>query len=307
MTTEPGSSRVVITGGTGLIGRALAAKLVESGRDVVVVSRSANPEGVPGGCRVARWDGSSAGALVSELDGAAAIVNLAGESIAGGRWGVERKRRILDSRIAAGGAVIEAIGQAKRRPELLLQASAVGFYGDRGDEELDESSSAGTGFLAETTAAWEKSTAGVEELGARRVLLRTGLVLARDGGALAAMTPPFRLGLGARLGGGRQWMPWIHLEDELAAIVHLLERRDARGPFNLCAPRPATNAEFTRAVAKALHRPAFLAAPAAVLRLVLGEMAILVLGGQRLHPRRLLDSGFAFRFPALGPALANLL
>lgn len=307
MTPDSASSRVVITGGTGLIGRALSSRLAASGLDVVVLSRRSPEETrVPRGCRVVRWDGVSSASWVAEADGALAIVNLAGESIAGGRWTKTRQRRIVGSRVAAADAVVDAVGQARRRPEVVLQASAVGFYGDRGDEPLDESSRAGSGFLAETTLAWERATARVEELGMRRVLLRTGLVLARDGGALAAMTPPFRFGLGGRLGDGRQWMPWIHLDDEVGAIVHLLERREARGPFNLCAPEPATNAAFTRALAQVLHRPAFCAAPAAALRLVLGEMSNLVLGGQRVRPRRLLESGFSFRFPELSGALENL-
>lgn len=301
------SSRIVIPGGTGLIGRALAAALVARGEDVVVLSRRPVADlRLPPGVRGVLWDGRTSAGWLEEADGAAAIVNLAGESIAGGRWTADRKRRIVESRVDATGAVIEAIERAKRRPRALLQASAVGFYGDRGGEALDESSGPGAGFLAETTAAWERASEAAESLGARRVLLRTGLVLALDGGALAAMVRPFRFGLGARLGSGAQWMPWIHVDDEVAAIEFLLREESARGAFNLCAPAPVTNTEFTRLLARTLRRPAFAAAPAVALRALLGEMAVLVLGGQRLMPRRLLEAGYRFRFPKLDAALADL-
>lgn len=307
MSAPRAGSRVVIPGGTGLIGDALSAALANAGHDVVVLSRR-SPETLrlPTGCRALRWDGKTASGWGAEVDGAQAVVNLAGESIAGGRWSAERKRRILDSRLAAAAAVNEAISAAKVRPRALLQASAVGFYGDRGAEVLDEGSAAGTDFLAETAVAWERASAPVEELGVRRVLLRTGLVLALHGGALAAMSTPFRLGLGARLGSGDQWMPWIHLADEVAAIEFLLRTESARGPFNLCAPSAVTNAEFTRLLARTLSRPAILPAPAFAIRALLGEMAVLVLGGQRARPCRLLDAGFRFRYDTCEPALREL-
>jgi hypothetical protein len=298
--------KVVVAGGSGRIGRALAAELAGEGREVVVLSRRAGGDAAPGGRSVA-WDGRTVGAWAAELEDAAGVVNLAGEDIAGGRWTEARKRRLLDSRVATTGALVEAIRRARRPPAALLQASAVGYYGNRGDEALDEDSAPGTGFLPEICVAWEGASAPVEALGVRRVVLRTGLVLARDGGALPEMARPFRLGVGGPLGDGRQWMPWIHLADETGAIRHLLARADQRGPFNLVAPEPATNEAFSRALARALGRPSLLRAPAFALRLALGEMADMLLGGQRPAPRRLLEAGYRFRFPALDPALADLL
>jgi uncharacterized protein (TIGR01777 family) len=310
MSARPAAPKVVIAGGTGLIGSALAATLARDGYDVVVLSRRAGPPpGGPAGVRSVRrvvWDGRSTKGWLDEASGAGALVNLAGESIAGGRWSAARKHRILESRRLAAAAMLEALERAPAPPRVLLQASAVGFYGDRGDEPLDDSSAPGSGFLAETTIEWERASEPAEALGVRRVLLRTGLVLAREGGALRAMALPFRCGLGARMGSGRQWMPWIHLADEVAAISFLVANEATRGPFVLAAPAPATNAAFTRALARVLHRPALFVAPGFVLRLILGEMAILVLGGQRLAPRRLLEAGFRFRFPELAPALADL-
>ena len=296
------AERIVLTGGSGLIGRALTAELAGEGHEVLVVSR--RPErvaGLPSGARALAWEELPAGA-----DGAAALVNLAGEPIAGGRWTAERKRRIVESRRRAAEACLAALAAAASRPPVLLQASAVGFYGARGDEALDEGSAPGAGFLAETSAAWEASSAGAEALGVRRVLLRTGVVLDPRGGALAKMLPPFRLGLGGPLGSGQQWMPWIHLADQVAAMRFLLARPDLSGPFLLVAPAPARNREFARALGRALGRPALLPAPSAALRLLFGEMAEVVLGGQRARPARLLAAGFAFRFPELDGALADL-
>ncbi len=300
--------RVVVSGGTGLIGAALVRRLIEAGREVVVLTRGAVAEGIlPPGARALRWNGHDAAGWGEAVDGAAALINLAGEPIAGGRWTAARKRRIVTSRQQACAALLEAVRAARARPGVLLQASAVGFYGDRADEVLDEASAPGSGFLAETTVAWERASAPFEALGVRRVLLRTGIVLARAGGALPRLLLPLRFGLGGALGSGRQWMPWIHLEDEIAAILWLLERQELAGPFNLTAPQPATNAELTREAARRLGRPALLRAPAWALRGALGELAEAVLGSQRALPRRLLASGFRFRYSELAPALDALL
>lgn len=304
--------RVVITGGSGLIGGALARDLGAAGHDAVVLSR--NPERVgalPPGVRAAGWDGLTAKGWVDLLDEQTAIVHLAGESIASGRWTEERKRRIRDSRVQSGKAVSEAIRQAPRKPRALLQSSAVGYYGPRGDDELAEDQPAGRGFLADVSVEWEASTADVEALGVRRVLLRTGVVLDRHGGALPKMAMPFRLLAGAPLGSGRQWLPWIHMADEVGAIRLLLERDDARGPFNLTAPRPVTNKQFGDALERVLRRPSPLQAlglgvPEPVFRAMLGEMADAVLNSQRVVPKRLLELGYAFRFPDLDSALRDL-
>jgi len=299
--------RIVITGGTGLIGGAVAREMGGAGHEVVVLSRDlAKVKGLPANTRAVQWDGKTGAGWSSLLDGDTAIVHLAGESIAAGRWTQSRKRRIRESRVESGRAVLEAIRQAKEKPKALLQGSAVGYYGPCGDEVVTEGHAPGSDFLADVCVDWEASTAGAEALGVRRALLRTGIVLSRDGGALPKMSLPFKLGAGGPLGGGRQWLPWIHLADEVGAIRFLLERDDARGPFNLSAPQPLTNRDFSRALGKALHRPSLAPAPGFALRLVLGEMADMLLNGQRAVPQRLLEIGYSFRFPEALQALRNL-
>jgi len=303
--------RVVITGGSGLIGRAVAAPLAAEGNDVVVLSRDpARVRGLPAGVRAAHWDSHSAAGWETLLEGRSAVINLAGEAIAAGRWTEERKRRIRASRVDAGRAVVDAVRLAAeegRAPAVVVQASGIGYYGDTGDQEIGEDHPPGGDFLAEAAIAWEASTAEVETFGVRRVVLRTGVVLDREGGALAKMLPLFRLGLGGPLGGGRQWFPWIHMADEVGAILFLLATAAASGPFNLCAPRPVQNRDFARTLGRQLRRPTILPAPAPALRLALGELAEALLTGQRAHPHRLLAAGYPFRHPDLPEALADLL
>jgi uncharacterized protein (TIGR01777 family) len=301
---------ILIAGGTGLLGRALTQRLLLEGREVIVLSRSvahaSGPTGFPPGCRWAVWDGRTADGWGDLANGAAAIVNLAGESIAAGRWSRARKASIVRSRQQATAAILAAIGQASRRPEALIQASAIGYYGDRAEELLTESAAPGEGFLATTTRDWEAASEGCARFGVRRVVVRTGIVLAREGGALPKMLLPFRLGAGAILGSGRQWMSWIHLADEVAALAFLIEESGAQGVFNLTAPEPQTQAGFSRSLAAALRRPLLARAPAWVLRAAMGEMSELVLASQRVVPQRLIDLGFRFRFPRLQAALADL-
>jgi uncharacterized protein (TIGR01777 family) len=304
--------RVVITGGSGLIGWALARHLGASGYDAVVLTRSVSRVGpLTPGVRAHEWDGLTAKGWTELLDEETSIVHLAGESIASGRWTEERKRRIRDSRVLSGKAVAEAIRQAPRKPRALLQGSAVGYYGPRGDEEILEGQPPGRGFLADVCVDWEGSTAEVEALGVRRVILRTGVVLAKEGGALPRMALPFRLLAGAPLGSGRQWLPWIHRTDEVGAI-RFLEHEDAQGPFNLVAPKPVTNRDFGDVLERVLRRPSPLQAlglgvPAPVFRAMLGEMADAVLDSQRVIPSRLLQLGYLFRFPDLDSALRDLM
>lgn len=306
--------RVVITGGSGLIGGALARHLGGAGYDAVVLSRNPTKVELPAGVRAAGWDGLTSQGWIHLLDEETSIVHLAGESIASGRWSEERKRRIRESRVLSGKAVLEAIRQAKRKPRALLQSSAVGYYGPRGDEEILEGQPPGTGFLADVSVEWEASTAEAESLGVRRVLLRTGVVLAKEGGALPKMSLPFRLLAGAPLGSGRQWLPWIHIADEVGAIRFLLERSDrdgAQGPFNLVAPKPVTNRELGDVLARVLRRPSPLQAlglgvPEPVFRVMLGEMADAVLQSQRVIPSRLQQLGYPFRFPDIDSALRDL-
>jgi uncharacterized protein len=308
--------RVVITGGSGLIGGALARNLGAAGYDAVILTRSMSRVGqLPPGVRAQEWDGLTSKGWVSLLDEETSIVHLAGEGIADGRWTEDRKRRIRESRVLSGKAVVEAIREAireaSRKPRALLQSSAVGYYGPRGDEEILEGQPPGRGFLADVSVDWEASTAEVDTLGVRRVLLRTGVVLAREGGALPKMAMPFKLMAGAPLGSGRQWLPWIHMADEVGAIRFLLEREDAQGPFNLVAPKPVTNRELGDVLGRVLRRPSplqslGLGVPEPVFRVMLGEMADAVLHSQRVLPSRLLHLGYQFRFPDVESALRDL-
>jgi len=293
--------RIIITGGTGLIGRALAADLAGDGHEVIVLSRA--PEraaGLPTGVRAERWDARTAEGWGALADGADAIVNLAGESIAGKgfitsrRWTAERKRRIRDSRLNAGRAVVQTVELASNKPRVVIQASGVGYYGPRGDEELTEEASPGQDFLARTAIEWEASTAPVEPLGVRRAIFPFMLL-------------PFQLFVGGSVGSGRQWLPWIHIADEVRAIRFLIENEAASGPFNLVAPHLLTNAEFNQVLGRVMRRPAFMRVPAFALRLLLGEISITLLEGQKAIPRRLQELGFTFRFPETEAALRDLL
>jgi uncharacterized protein (TIGR01777 family) len=307
---------VVILGGSGLVGRALSTDWANDGHVVTIVCR--HPEKVPPIqpiVEVVRWDGQTTSGWGDRLDGADAVVNLAGETIGGNhlgqiffqRWSGTKKQRILNSRVNAGRAIVEAIRSARKKPGALLQMSAVGVYGPRADENLDENASAGKDFLARVCVEWERSTEAVEAMGVRRVVIRTGLVLSLQGGLFPVILLPFRLFVGGPLGSGRQGFSWIHAEDHRRALRFLVESPQARGVYNVTAPGPVSNAELGRQVARALHRPYWFPTPAPLLRLVLGEKATLVLDGQRVVPRRLLETGFEFRHPTLGAALANLL
>jgi uncharacterized protein len=300
--------RVLIIGGSGLIGRALAANLAP-GYEVVILSR--RPERItdlPAGVRAEGWDGRTNEGWHPLANEADVIVNLAGENISSGRWTKERKRAILQSRLNAGRAVVHAVKAAVHKPRVIIQASGVGYYGPCGDEEITEDSPQGHDFLARLAAEWESSTSPVEEMGVRRAIIRTGVVLSKNGGALPRMLLPFRLFVGGRLGSGRQWFPWIHIADEVGAIRFLIENEAASsGTFNLTATVPLTNTEFSRLLGQRLKRPAFMSTPAFALRLLFGEMATALLDGQRVIPQRLLQLGFTFRFPDATSALRDLL
>jgi uncharacterized protein (TIGR01777 family) len=304
---------VIITGGTGLLGRALAEDLANAGYEVILLSRQ--PEkatALPPGVRAERWDGRTANGWGRLAGGAEAIVNLAGENLAGEgffprRWTPERKEMIVQSRLNAGAAVVEAVEAAAVKPRVVIQSSGIGAYGPRRDEELSEEAPIGSDFLAALAVKWEASTAGVEALGVRRAVIRTGAVLSTAGGALTRMLLPFRLFAGGWFGNGRQWFSWIHLADEVAAIRFLIENPKASGVFNLTAPQSLTSREFGRSIGRVMGRPAFLPIPGIAVRLAFGEVATVVLDGQRVLPRRLLDLGFRFRFPDADSALRDLL
>jgi uncharacterized protein (TIGR01777 family) len=300
--------RVLITGGSGLIGRALAADLARAGNEVIVLSRRAERiTNLPVGVRAVWWNGHTTEGWGSLVNGTEAIVNLAGENISSGRWTTARKRRILESRLNVGRAVVQAVTAAVHRPRAVIQASGVGYYGPRGNEIIKEETPPGHDFLGGVAVDWEASTAPLEALGLRRAVIRTGVVLSTAGGALPRMMLPFRLLAGGRLGNGRQWFPWIHIADEVSAIRFLIENEAADGPFNLTAPAPLTNTEFSHLIGQTLGRPAFMPVPGFILRLLFGEMATALLDGQRAVPQRLLQLGFKFRFADAGSALRDLL
>jgi hypothetical protein len=301
--------KVLIAGATGLIGTALAASCARDGITVGALVRDpkrAAPR-LPGATLYA-WDGTKGPPPASAFEGVDVVVNLVGEPIAGKRWSEAQKTRVRESRVLATRALVDALRARERRPRALVQASGAGFYGDRGDEILTEASSTGAGFLAEVCRDWEGEAGKAAELGMRVVILRTGLVLSRAGGFLAKILPPFRLGVGGHVGTGKQWLPWIHLDDEISLIRHAMSTASVSGVLNAVAPEPVTNAELTTALGRALRRPTVLSAPAFALRLALGaEMAAeLILASQRAMPVRTLESGFKFQHPLLEPALRDL-
>jgi len=298
--------RILVSGGSGLIGAALAKSLRTDGIEVAILSRSGGGVAAPGVQRI-RWDGRTAEGWWQQAQDYEAWVHLAGDNVASGRWTARKKSRIRGSRMQSGQAIVEAVRRCERPPRVLLQASGVGYYGARTDARLDESAAPGSDFLARVAVEWEASTQAVEARGVRRAILRTGVVLSREGGAFPKLVWPIRCFLGGPLGDGRQALPWIHVEDEVRAIRFLLDDPAAEGPFNLTATGTVTQLEFVRRTARRLRRPAITPAPAFFLRLALGEMSEMLLGGQWAAPRRLLDLGFQFRFPDLDPALADLL
>ena len=292
--------RIAVTGSSGLIGTALAGALRQDGHEVIPLVRR------PPGPSEIRWDPQAAdgGLVPGALDGVDAVVHLSGAPIAGGRWTAARKHKLRASRVQSTQALVTAIAAAKSPPQVLLSGSAVGWYGDTGDRAVDETAPAGAGFLASLVRDWESAARPARDAGVRVVNLRSGVVLSRQGGMLGLLTPLFRAGLGARMGSGRQFISWISLTDHVAAVRFLLGQAGIDGPVNLTAPAPVTNAVFTAALARALHRPALLWVPAPALQLGAGEMSGELLGSARVLPRRLTEAGFAFRYPAIAAALA---
>jgi uncharacterized protein (TIGR01777 family) len=295
---------ILITGGTGLIGRQLCTALLADGHELTVLSR--NPNTVPGKC------GAGVRAMASLDDWQPernfdAVINLAGEPIVDARWTGQRKQALWDSRITLTEKLAQRIAAAQCKPGVLLSGSAVGYYGNCSDVALDETTRPGEDFPARLCKAWEAAAHAAEAPGVRVCLLRTGLVLSRQGGLLGRMRLPFSLGLGARLGNGRQWMSWIHIDDYVAMLLGLLRNEHASGPFNMTAPQPVTNREFTATLAKVLHRPAPFIMPALFLKTVMGERACLLLEGQKVLPRKIESAGYRFAFAKLAEALKDLL
>jgi uncharacterized protein (TIGR01777 family) len=298
--------RVGVTGGTGFLGRHLVWGLLDRGDEVTVFTRNPGRK-LPGGVRAVRWDPNRDPAPADALSALDAVVHLAGESVVG-LWSEGKKHRIRESRVVGTRHLVEGWQAAETAPRILISGSAVGVYGDRGDEEITEDTPAGSGFLAEVAVDWEAAAIAARTSGTRVVLLRTPLPLHPSGGALRAMLTPFKLGLGAVLGSGRQWMPWIHLDDWVRATLFALDTEAVQGPFNPTSPEPVTNREYTRTLARVLRRPAFLPAPAFALRLLMREAADeMLLVSQRALPRRAEEHGFTFGYPKLEPALRDLL
>ena len=304
--------KIVIAGGTGFLGRPLTERLVAEGHDVVILTRRVSPQ-LP--ARAVVWspgkDVENVGigitdAWANEIDGADAVVNLAGESVAGKRWSPAHKKQILDSRIHATRRLAGAIARAARPPSVFASGSAVGYYGPLGDELAVETTPAGSDFLAQVCQQWEAEANRAASPRTRVVCIRTGLALERDGGALPQMLPPFKFGAGGPVGSGRQYWPWIHRTDWIDLVRWAIRTEAAAGPLNATAPNPVRNAEFARALGRALHRPSFMPAPAFALRLMLGEMADVLLSGQRAVPATAETLGFSFKYARLDDALAAI-
>lgn len=297
--------KIVVAGGSGFIGEPLVRRLTSRGDEVAVLTR--NPSKVLAG-RPLLWNPPSEDGWIEDVAGADVVVNLAGENVGGGRWTEARKKRLTESRLTATSALVAAMSQNPDKHRTFISASAIGIYGDRGDDQLDETAAAGTGFLAEVTRRWEELAHTAEPF-ARVVILRFGIVLAANGGALAKLLLPFRLGVGGPMGTGRQWMSWIDHEDVLRMIEWSIDHELARGIYNVTAPNPVTNREFAHVLGHTLHRPSILPTPAFALRLALGsEMAgEMLLGGQRVLPNRATADGFEFTYPRLDEALRHAL
>ena len=301
--------KIILAGATGLIGRALVRRLRNDDhslilltRDRVKVERFGDPS-----LQFVEWDARTVGDWTHFVDGADAIVNLVGESLAAMRWSASQKARLISSRIDSTSVLREAIARARRKPEVLLNASAVGYYGDVREGDVVESSPPGNDFLATLCVRWEQAARESEKHGVRVVLLRSAVVLERNAGALAKMLIPFKLFVGGPLGSGGQWFPWIHIADEIEAIVFAMKNPAISGPVNLAAPEPATMRQFCSALGRAMGRPSWAPVPPTVLRMVLGEMSQILLTGQRVVPKKLQDAGFVFRYSKLDGALREIL
>jgi uncharacterized protein (TIGR01777 family) len=294
--------KALVTGATGLVGRELLRKLERA----VVLTRDARDveRRLGSGVSAWAWQPNTEPAPAAAFDGVDTVFHLAGEPVAEGRWTAEKKQRIRDSRVLGTRNLVATLAALPSLPRVLICASAVGFYGDRGDTELREWSAKGQGFLADVCEAWETEARAAERVGIRIVLARLGIVLAPGGGALARMLPPFRLGVGGKLGDGRQWMPWIHLDDVVGLLLHAARDERLRGPMNVVSPEPVTNREFTGALGQALGRPTVMSVPRLALRMAFGELSQALLSSQRVLPGVALETHYTFAYPRLGLALA---
>jgi uncharacterized protein len=296
--------KITLTGGSGFIGRRLLKTLSGNGNAVHILSRHAGTN-LPPGVKLSVWNGTKSEPPADALEGADAVIHLAGEPVAQ-KWSTEAKQKIRDSRVQGTSHLIHALSTISQRPSVLVSASAIGIYGSRGDETLTEVSKTGEGFLADVCREWEKEADLAESLGIRVVKIRIGIVLDKNGGALAKMLPPFRNFVGGKIGSGKQWMSWIHIQD-LAALFRYAIEKPIQGVVNGTAPNPVTNSDFTKKLAESLHRPALFPVPTLALRAIFGEMSEILTGSQRVLPKAAQASGFEFQYANLGPALDNLL
>jgi len=293
--------KVLITGAGGLIGKALQVSLREKGYDLLLASRSE-----PQNDSYIQWSVEEGFADPGRLEGIDAVVHLAGESVNGLRWTDDKKKAIRDSRVLGTRNVVSAISKLKARPKVLVSSSAICFYGERGDEEVTESNPAGQTFLADVSKEWEGEARRAEDAGIRTVLLRTGIVLSKDGGALGTMLLPFKMGVGGVIGSGQQWMSWISLDDHVEAINFAIENENIRGALNAVSPHPVTNEEFTKTMGEVLYRPTFIPLPQFAVSMLMGEMGDeLLLTSTKVIPKRLEDAGFQFQYPDLKAALEH--
>jgi uncharacterized protein (TIGR01777 family) len=300
--------KIVIAGGTGFLGRPLTERLLRDSNTVVVLSRTPSKTQFARNVNIVleEWDGRNVGSWQKHIEGSDAVVNLAGDSIGGSRWTSSQKRRILDSRVNATRALVDAIAGARRKPRVLVNASAVGYYGNVESGEVTEEYAKGKDFLAGVVDRWEAEARRAENHGVRAVMLRCGIVLARDGGALKRFLLPFNLFVGGPLGSGRQWLPWVHRDDAIAAYLFAIQNSGLSGPVNVAAPESATMKQFCSALGRAMRRPSWATVPAFALRIALGEMATIVLTGQNVVPTRLVGAGFTFQYPRLAEAFGAI-
>jgi len=299
--------KILVCGATGLIGSSVCKLLSQDGHDVSATSRSATKSQGLAAKEVHQWDPQAGPPSEQALEGVDAVVNLVGEPIDARRWSDEQKKLIRDSRVVTTRNLVDGLRSSRTKPAVLVNGSAVGYYGNRGDEILEETASPGHGFMSEVCLEWEREAQRATEMGIRSVQVRTGVVLSREGGALKKMLMPFKLGIGGRLGSGKQWFPWIHIDDIAGIFRHSTIDSSVAGPVNGVSPNLATNAEFTRALAESLHRPAFLPVPEMSLKVLLGEMSEVLFDSQRAVPSKAISTGYKFAHPDLSAALKDLL
>lgn len=300
--------KAIITGATGFIGRALSANLSDSENQVIALSRNQEKAQSILGNRITclEWDGTTSSGWANAIEGVDVIVNLAGANLSSRIWTSSYKKELLDSRVNAGRAIVQAVMRAKKKPKIVIQASAIGYYGSRSDEILEEKSLRGIGFLSDLAQAWEASTKEVEALGVRRIIIRSGVVLGNGAILLSILRIPYKLYGGGYVGNGKQWLSWIHLEDEIRIIRFLIDNPQMKGVVNLTSPEPVKTREFSQVLGKVLNKPSWIRVPATALKLVLGDMAKqTVLASQRIFPKKLLEMGYQFKYPNLEPALAD--